>query len=53
MRKRNFRLRSNAADTLGATPDLDRWVAEINDRPAVQRGLRAAKIVIGKGRPPR
>jgi GST-like protein len=43
-------VRSNAADTLGATPGLDRWVAEINSRPAVQRGLRAPKIVIGKGK---
>jgi hypothetical protein len=33
------------------TPALDRWLGEINSRPAVQRGLRAAKVVIGKGCP--
>jgi GSH-dependent disulfide-bond oxidoreductase len=41
-------LRDNAADTLGATPSVDRWLKEIGGRPAVQRGLRAPKIVVGR-----
>jgi hypothetical protein len=43
-------IRSNAGNALGGTPAVDRWLGEINSRPGVQRGLRAAKVVIGKGR---
>jgi GST-like protein len=43
-------IRSTAGDALGATPCVDRWLGEINSRPAVQRGLRAPKIVVGKGK---
>jgi GSH-dependent disulfide-bond oxidoreductase len=45
-------IRSTAGDTLGATPNVDRWLEGINSRPAVQRGLRAPKIVISKGKRP-
>lgn len=41
-------IRSTAGDALGTTPNVDRWLGEINSRPAVQRGLRAPKIAIGK-----
>jgi GSH-dependent disulfide-bond oxidoreductase len=44
-------IRSSAGDALGTTPSVDRWLDEINSRPAVQRGLRAPKIVIGRGQP--
>lgn len=44
-------LRSKAGEALGPIPNVERWLHEINQRPAVQRGLRAPKIVIGKGRP--
>jgi GST-like protein len=43
-------IRSTAGDALGTTPNVDRWLDEINSRPAVQRGLRAPKIAIGKGK---
>ena len=43
-------IRSNAGNALDDTPAVDRWLREINSRPAVQRGLRAAKVVVGKGR---
>ena len=33
-------LREQGAEKLGATPLIDRWLAEINARPAVQRGLK-------------
>jgi GST-like protein len=45
-------IRSSSGEALGATPRVDRWLEEINSRPAVQRGLRAPKVVVGKGRPP-
>jgi GST-like protein len=44
-------IRSNAGEALGPTPAVDRWLAEIGGRPAVQRGLKAPKIVIGKAKP--
>ena len=44
-------IRSNSRDALGATPAVDRWLGEINNRPAVQRGLRAPKIVVGRAKP--
>jgi GSH-dependent disulfide-bond oxidoreductase len=44
-------IRRNSRDALGATPTVDRWLGEINDRPAVQRGLRAPKIVVGRAKP--
>jgi GST-like protein len=44
-------IRSVGADALGATPGVDRWLGEINGRPAVQQGLRAPKIAIGRPRP--
>jgi GSH-dependent disulfide-bond oxidoreductase len=31
---------------LGMTPGIDRWLASINARAAVQRGLRASKVVL-------
>jgi GSH-dependent disulfide-bond oxidoreductase len=43
-------VRNNAGNALGGTPGVDRWLSEINSRPAVQRGLRAAKIVIGRAK---
>jgi GST-like protein len=43
-------IRSNAGNALDGTPAVDRWLGEINSRPGVQRGLRATKIVIGKGK---
>ena len=33
--------RDKAADALGPTPCIDRWLAEIGARPAVKRGLQA------------
>ena len=44
-------IRSNAGNALGGTPAVDGWLSEINSRPAVQRGLRAPKIVIGRAKP--
>lgn len=44
-------IRSNSRDALGATPAVDRWLGEINNRPMVQRGLRAPKIVVGRAKP--
>lgn len=44
-------IKSNSRDALGATPAVDRWLGEINSRPAVQRGLRALKIVVGRAKP--
>jgi GSH-dependent disulfide-bond oxidoreductase len=44
-------IRSNVGNALGGTPAVDRWLSEINSRPAVQRGLRAPKIVIGRAKP--
>jgi GST-like protein len=44
-------VRETAGDALGATPSVDRWLDEINSRPAVQRGLRAPKIAVGKQKP--
>ena len=44
-------IRSNSRDALGATPAVDRWIGEINSRPAVQRGMRAPKIVVGRAKP--
>jgi GSH-dependent disulfide-bond oxidoreductase len=44
-------IKSNAGEALGSTPAIDRWLAEIGERPAVQRGLRAPKIVIGRRKP--
>ena len=43
-------VRNNAGNARGGTPGVDRWLREINSRPAVQRGLRAAKIVIGRAK---
>jgi GST-like protein len=43
-------VRNNAGNALGGTPGVDRWLSEINSRPAVQRGLRAAKIAIGRAK---
>ena len=33
------RLREDAGDRLGPTPNVDRWVEEIGARPAVKRGM--------------
>lgn len=44
-------IKSNSRDTLGSTPAVDRWLRDINNRPAVQRGLRAPKIVVGRAKP--
>jgi GST-like protein len=44
-------LRGHTGDTLGAIPGVDRWLEEINSRPAVQRGVRAPKIAVGRAKP--
>ena len=38
-------------EALGTTPGIDGWLKEINARDAVQRGLRASKIVLRRNAP--
>jgi GST-like protein len=37
-------LRALADEALGATPGLDRWLADVAARPAVQRGMAVPKV---------
>jgi GST-like protein len=37
-------LRALGGDALGATPNLDRWLAEVGARPGVQRGMAIPKV---------
>jgi hypothetical protein len=39
-------------DALDDMPGVDRWLGGISSRPAVQWGLRAAKVAIGRGKLP-
>ena len=36
--------REQAAEALGSTPNIDRWLAEIAARPAVQRGMNIPAV---------
>ena len=38
------RFRDNAPGALGPTPHIDRWLAEIAARPAVQRGMQVPDV---------
>jgi GSH-dependent disulfide-bond oxidoreductase len=38
-------IKTRLGEQLGITPGIDGWLKEINAREAVQRGLRASKIV--------
>jgi GST-like protein len=40
-------VKSRAGEALGETPGIDLWLETIASRAAVQRGLRAPKLVIG------
>jgi GSH-dependent disulfide-bond oxidoreductase len=40
-------VKSTAGEALGETPGIDLWLETIASRAAVQRGLRAPKLVIG------
>jgi GST-like protein len=39
-----------AGESLGETPGVDRWLETIASRTAVQRGLRAPKLIIGRNK---
>ena len=39
-------IRAQLGAELDAAPNVDRWLGFINARPAVQRGLRASKVVL-------
>ena len=36
--------REQAGEALGPTPHIDRWLAEIAARPAVQRGMNVPAV---------
>ena len=38
------RFREAAPEALGPTPYIDRWIAEISARPAVQRGMKVPDV---------
>jgi len=42
------RFRTRSPDALGPTPKIDRWLAEIGARPAVQRGLRVPEAMLAE-----
>jgi glutathione S-transferase len=44
-------IKTRLGEELGITPGIDGWLKEINARDAVQRGLRASKVVLRRNAP--